>query len=140
MNCSARSVQGTLRSFYLSANPLLAVSKARVPLMKGREAAAPLKSIFQPWSRLATLHAVLSVPQFGMMPEVLKKSDYVSTLPAGLLAGFADFVVVFALPVQAPQLVIAWHPRNHAEPGLEWSRELTAGAAGISSRGSALRA
>jgi DNA-binding transcriptional LysR family regulator len=58
-------------------------------------------------------------------------------LPAGLLAGFSDFVDVFALPFQAPQftLAMAWHPRNHAEPGLEWLRELAAGAAGNPSLG-----
>jgi DNA-binding transcriptional LysR family regulator len=82
-------------------------------------------------------NVVLSVPQFGMVPEVLKKSDFVSTLPAGLLAGFSDFVDVFVLPFRAPQftLAMAWHPRNHAEPGLEWLRALTAGAAGIASLG-----
>jgi DNA-binding transcriptional LysR family regulator len=77
---------------------------------------------------------VLSVPQFGMVPAVLEKSDYVSTLPAGLLAGYADRLDMFALPFEAPPfaLAMAWHPRNHKEPGLEWLRELAARAAGIS--------
>jgi DNA-binding transcriptional LysR family regulator len=77
-------------------------------------------------------NVALSVPQFGMVPDVLNESDYVSTLPASLLAGFADRVDMFALPFQAPPftLAMAWHPRNHTEPGLEWLRALAARAAG----------
>ena len=78
-------------------------------------------------------NVALSVPQFGMAPAVLEKSDYVSTLPAGLLAGFADRLDTFALPFEAPPfaLAMAWHPRNHTEPGLAWLRGLTASAAGL---------
>jgi DNA-binding transcriptional LysR family regulator len=73
----------------------------------------------------------LSVPQFGMVPEILQQSDYVSTLPTGLLAGFLDRVDTFALPFDAPPftLALAWHPRNHNEPGLEWLRALAVEAA-----------
>lgn len=50
------------------------------------------------------------VPQFGMVPAVLD---------------------MFALPFDAPPfaLAMAWHPRNHDEPGLAWLRELAATAA-----------
>lgn len=74
---------------------------------------------------------VLSVPQFGLVPAVLQNSDYVSTLPAGQLAGHAGQLDTFALPFDAPPfaLAMAWHPRNHDEPGLEWLRELAAAAA-----------
>ncbi len=78
-------------------------------------------------------NVVLSVPQFGMVPHVLNKSDYVSTLPASLLARFTDQVDLFPLPFEAPPftLAMAWHPRNHTEPGHQWLRELTARAAGL---------
>jgi DNA-binding transcriptional LysR family regulator len=75
-------------------------------------------------------NVALSVPQFGMVPKILEKSDYVSTLPSGLLAGFADRLDLFDLPFEAPPftLVMAWHPRNHTEQGIAWLRELTSTA------------
>ena len=44
----------------------------------------------------------LSVRQFGMVSAVRDKSDSVSTLPTGQLAGFADRLNMFALPSDAP--------------------------------------
>jgi 2-polyprenyl-6-methoxyphenol hydroxylase-like FAD-dependent oxidoreductase len=62
-----------------------------------------------------------------MVPDILDASNYVSTLPAGLLAGFADRVAMFDLPFTAPPftLAMAWHPRNHTAPGLAWLRKIT---------------
>jgi hypothetical protein len=64
-----------------------------------------------------------------MVPDVLNISDYISTLPASLLAGFADQVDMFDLSFQAPPftLAMARHLRNHTETGLEWLRELATG-------------
>jgi len=69
---------------------------------------------------------VLSVPQFTLVPELLRTTDYVCTVPSRLAARFADTLDVFELPFRAQgfRLSMAWHPRNHADPGLGWLREL----------------
>jgi DNA-binding transcriptional LysR family regulator len=75
-------------------------------------------------------NVALSVPQFGMVPEVLRTSDYVSTLPNVLLARFAHLVDVFDLPFDAAPftLAMAWHPRNHIDPAVQWLRDLVVAA------------
>ncbi|NBA97502.1 LysR family transcriptional regulator [Pseudomonas sp. R5(2019)] len=69
---------------------------------------------------------VYSVPQFILVPEILRHSDYVCTLPAMLLTRFSDVLDTFELPFPAPNftLRLAWHPRNHADPAISWLREL----------------
>jgi DNA-binding transcriptional LysR family regulator len=75
--------------------------------------------------------AVLAVPQFMMVPEILRASDYVCTLPRMLLARFADVVDVFELPFEADMftLSMAWHPRNDGDPAVKWLRDMV-GASG----------
>ena len=70
--------------------------------------------------------AVLAVPQFMMVPEILRSSDYVCTLPRVLLARFSDVVDVFELPFKAEKftLTMAWHPRNHGDPAVKWLRDM----------------
>jgi DNA-binding transcriptional LysR family regulator len=69
--------------------------------------------------------AVLAVPQFMMVPEILRSSDYVCTLPRMLLARFSDVVDVFELPFEAEKftLSMAWHPRNDGDPAVKWLRD-----------------
>lgn len=68
----------------------------------------------------------VTLPQLTLVPRVLRNSDLVCTLPASLLAPFADDLDVFELPFAAPDfaLNLAWHPRNHFDPGVTWLREL----------------
>lgn len=75
-------------------------------------------------------NAVLAVPQFMMVPEILGSSDYVCTVPRMLLARFSDVVDVFELPFDAEEftLTMAWHPRNHGDPAVKWLREMIVNA------------
>ena len=70
-------------------------------------------------------NTALSVPQFIMVPEILRTSDYVSTLPKVLLSHFSEVVDVFELPFATDPfaLAMAWHPRNHEDPAVKWLRE-----------------
>jgi len=69
-------------------------------------------------------NTVLSVPQVMMVPEILRTSDYVCTLPRMLMLPFASIVDVFELPFQTEnyKLAMGWHPRNHEDPAVKWLR------------------
>jgi DNA-binding transcriptional LysR family regulator len=68
---------------------------------------------------------VLSVQHFTLVPELLARTDYVSTLPSRLVTRYRDVLDVFELPFEAGgfSLFVAWHPRNQADPGSVWLRE-----------------
>jgi DNA-binding transcriptional LysR family regulator len=70
----------------------------------------------------------LSVQHFTLVPELLSKTDYVSTLPSRFAARYLDQLDIFALPFDARgfTLYAAWHPRNQADPALVWLRETLA--------------
>ncbi|MGA9914431.1 MAG: LysR family transcriptional regulator [Paraburkholderia sp.] len=70
----------------------------------------------------------LSVQHFTLVPELLSKTDYVSTLPSRFAARYIDQLDIFALPFDARgfTLYAAWHPRNQADPALVWLRETLA--------------
>jgi DNA-binding transcriptional LysR family regulator len=74
-------------------------------------------------------NTVLSVPQFMMVPEILRTSDYVCTLPRMLLAPFSDVVDLFRLPFPAEpfRLVMGWHARNDRDPAIAWLRDQVSG-------------
>ena len=67
-----------------------------------------------------------------MVPDLLRRSDYVYTMPARLAARYADWLDAFALPFDVPgfSLSAAWHPRNHADPAIAWLRSTLAEVAG----------
>jgi DNA-binding transcriptional LysR family regulator len=67
----------------------------------------------------------LSVQHFTLVPELLARTDYVSTLPSRLVARHRNVLDVFELPFAARgfSLFAAWHPRNQADPGSVWLRE-----------------
>lgn len=71
---------------------------------------------------------VLSVQHFTLVPELLARTDYVSTLPSRLVTRYRDVLDVFELPFAARgfSLSAAWHPRNQADPGSIWLRETLA--------------
>jgi DNA-binding transcriptional LysR family regulator len=68
---------------------------------------------------------VLVVPQAMMIPDILQTSDCVCTLPRMLLTRYLDVVDVFPLPFPTDpyHLALAWHPRNDADPALQWLRD-----------------
>ncbi|WP_183085355.1 LysR family transcriptional regulator [Trinickia fusca] len=68
---------------------------------------------------------VLSVQHFTLVPELLARTDYVSTLPSRLATRYRDVLDVFELPFEARgfSFFAAWHPRNQADPGSVWLRE-----------------
>jgi DNA-binding transcriptional LysR family regulator len=65
---------------------------------------------------------VLSVQQFTLVPETLRRTDLVCTVPSRLAARFSDQLDAFELPFKAQgfKLYMAWHPRNHADPAVRW--------------------
>jgi len=71
-------------------------------------------------------NVVLSVPQFTLVPSILHATDYVCTLPSRLIQRYADSLDRFVLPFPAQGfgLFMAWHPRNHKDPGSVWLRDL----------------
>lgn len=70
-------------------------------------------------------NTLLVVPQAMMVPDILRTSDCVCTLPRMLLAPWLDLVDVFDLPfpTEPYHLALAWHPRNDADPAVQWLRE-----------------
>jgi DNA-binding transcriptional LysR family regulator len=70
----------------------------------------------------------LSVQHFTLVPELLSKTDYVSTLPSRFAARYVDQLDIFALPFDARgfTLYAGWHPRNQADPALVWLRDTLA--------------
>jgi DNA-binding transcriptional LysR family regulator len=76
---------------------------------------------------------VLSVQNFTLVPELLARTDYVSTLPSRIVARYADRLDAFELPFDARgfSLFAAWHPRNQLDPGSVWLRETLAGMAAM---------
>lgn len=75
---------------------------------------------------------VVSVQAFTVVPDLLCHSDYVCTMPARLVARYADRLDAFALPFDLPgfSLSAAWHPRNHADPAIAWLRNTLSEVAG----------
>ncbi|WNG18321.1 LysR family transcriptional regulator [Cystobacter fuscus] len=67
----------------------------------------------------------VSVHTYTLAPMVLEATDYVCTLPARFLAGFADRLDCFELPLTLPDFTLsaAWHPRCQEDPGHLWLRE-----------------
>lgn len=77
-------------------------------------------------------HVALSVGNFTLVPEILRTTDLVCTVPSRLAARFAGVLDAFDLPFEASgfTLHLAWHPRQHAEPANRWMREAILRAAG----------
>jgi len=68
---------------------------------------------------------VLSVQQFTLVPEILRNTDYVCTLPSRLVARYAHELDSFELPFKASgfSLFAAWHVRNQHDPAAAWLRD-----------------
>ncbi len=72
---------------------------------------------------------VVSVEKFMLVPEILRYSDYVCTLPSMLMSRFANVLDMFEPPFDDGGfgLRMAWHPRNHVDPAVSWLREQVVG-------------
>lgn len=67
----------------------------------------------------------LSIQQFTLVPELLRHTDWVCTVPSRLAVRFGDQLDAFELPFKAQgfTLHMAWHARNHADPAIRWLRD-----------------
>ena len=74
---------------------------------------------------------VLSVQHFTLVPELLARTDYVSTLPARFAERYRARLDIFELPFEARgfTLFAAWPPRNQADPAHVWLRDTLAALA-----------
>lgn len=72
----------------------------------------------------------VEVPFFALLPDILRDSDLVATVPGRLAASFAEAfdLVVQPVPLElAPfEVCMAWHPTFAADPSLVWLREAVA--------------
>ncbi|MFK3768921.1 LysR family transcriptional regulator [Pseudomonas putida] len=68
----------------------------------------------------------LTVPTAGMVPGVLMSTDLVCTMPRMLIQSQHEAIETFELPFKSEpfQLVMAWHPRDDADPANRWLRQL----------------
>jgi len=75
-----------------------------------------------------TRRIALSVQHFGVVPQLLALTDYVSTLPSRLVTPHRNTLDVFDLPFEARGFTMsaAWHPRSHVDPANVWLRETLA--------------
>jgi DNA-binding transcriptional LysR family regulator len=74
---------------------------------------------------------VLSVQHFTLVPELLARTDFVSTLPARFAERYRARLDIFDLPFEARgfTLFAAWPPRNQADPAHVWLRDTLAALA-----------
>lgn len=78
-------------------------------------------------------HAVaVEVPFFALVPELLRGSDLVATIPRRIAEHFArdGELCVRPVPLDMPSFEVcqAWHPSFGTDPGLVWLREAVARA------------
>jgi DNA-binding transcriptional LysR family regulator len=80
-----------------------------------------------------TRRVVLSVQHFTLVPELLARTDYVSTLPARFAERYRERLDIFELPFEARgfTLFAAWPPRSQADPAHVWLRDTIAALASM---------
>jgi len=76
---------------------------------------------------------VLSVQHFTLVPELLARTDYVSTLPARFVERYRERLDIFDLPFEARgfTLFAAWPPRSQGDPAHVWLRDTLAALASM---------
>ena len=69
---------------------------------------------------------VVSVPYLLALPDVVRRSDLVATVPRGLLSAPVDLsdVITLEAPAELPRVEHAqwWHPRFDLDPAHQWLR------------------
>lgn len=77
-----------------------------------------------------TRRLAVEVPYFSLVPELLRGSDLVATVPERIATLYArdHDVEVLAPPLALPgiEIVMAWHPTFAADPAQIWLREVVA--------------
>ena len=71
-------------------------------------------------------HARLAVPHFLLVPEIVARSDMISTLPERLARGYAKQLRIFEPPVELQEFAVGemWHERNERDPAQQWLRDV----------------
>jgi DNA-binding transcriptional LysR family regulator len=71
-------------------------------------------------------HARLAVPHFLLVPEIVARSDMISTLPERLARGYADRLRILEPPLKVEGFTVGeiWHDRNQREPAQQWLRDV----------------
>lgn len=61
-----------------------------------------------------------------MVPEMISRSDMISTLPERLARGYTGRLRIVDPPLKIEGFTVAalWHERNHRDPAQRWLREL----------------
>jgi DNA-binding transcriptional LysR family regulator len=67
----------------------------------------------------------VSVNSFLLVPALIESSDLVATVPSRLARRWSARLAVLSPPCEVPgfSVVMAWHPRAHADPAQVWLRE-----------------
>ena len=67
----------------------------------------------------------LAVPHFLLVPEIVARSDMISTLPERLARGYARKLHILEPPLEIPGFTVGqiWHERNQREPAQQWLRK-----------------
>ncbi|WP_241567063.1 LysR family transcriptional regulator [Hahella sp. KA22] len=74
----------------------------------------------------AQRRVAISVQHYSLAPLILAQTDYIATLPRRFLARFAEDLDMFEAPFKQScfEVVMAWHPRDDADPGSLWLRQM----------------
>lgn len=64
----------------------------------------------------------LTVPQAGIVADILQKTDLVCTMPRMLIEGYENRIDTLPLPFHSDpfRLAVAWHPRYDTDLGVQW--------------------
>ena len=71
-------------------------------------------------------HSRLAVPHFLLVPEIVARSDMISSLPERLARGYAKQLRILEPPVELQKFTVGemWHERNERDPAQQWLRDV----------------
>ncbi len=75
-----------------------------------------------------TRRARLHVPHFLLVPEIVARSDMISSLPERLARGYVKKLRIFEPPLDILGFTVGevWHERNQRDPAQQWLRDVLA--------------
>ncbi len=70
--------------------------------------------------------ARLAVPHYLLVPEMVARSDMISSLPERLARGYANRLRILEPPLDIPGFTVGemWHERNQRDPAQRWLRDV----------------